>query len=113
MGGALRRTPSKAKNSLQKKSKNTSKNMAKNSYKIDVMETVTASMVRRLQEGGFILLGALAIFLFLALFTYHETDPGWSHVGTYDTLHNAAGKTGAWVSDYFYSYSATSPIYFP
>lgn len=93
-----------SKTTSKKSSKSLSKNMAKNQYKIDkidVLDTVTNSMVKRLQEGGFILLGALAIFLLLALFTYHEADPGWSHVGTYETLHNAAGKTGAWISDLF------------
>lgn len=65
-------------------------------------ETIRASLWRRLQEGGFILLGALAIFLFVALFTYHEGDPGWSRTATAAQILNAAGSTGAFFSDLFF-----------
>ena len=41
----------------------------------------------------------IAIFLFLALFTYHPDDPGWSHSVTVHEVHNAAGTVGAWIAD--------------
>ncbi len=64
---------------------------------------------RRLQEGGFILLSALALFLLVALATYHEADPGWSHTSTHKGIQNAAGQAGAWFSDlclYLFGYVA-------
>jgi S-DNA-T family DNA segregation ATPase FtsK/SpoIIIE len=57
----------------------------------------------RLQEGLSILLTALAAYLFIALVTYQPEDPGWSHTGMASTVFNAAGKTGAWISDVLYS----------
>jgi len=41
----------------------------------------------------------IAIFLFLALFTYHPDDPGWSHSVTVHEVHNGAGTVGAWIAD--------------
>jgi len=63
----------------------------------------------RLQEGAFILLAALSLFLMIGLCTYHAADPGWSHSNTPSLIHNAAGVTGAWFSDlclYFFGYVA-------
>lgn len=65
-------------------------------------DELTAILTRRLQEGGFILLSAVAIFLFVALLTYSDADPGWSHGTTQKTILNAAGRTGAWLSDVFF-----------
>jgi S-DNA-T family DNA segregation ATPase FtsK/SpoIIIE len=41
----------------------------------------------------------VAVFLFLALFTYHPDDPGWSHSVTVHEVHNSAGAVGAWIAD--------------
>lgn len=41
----------------------------------------------------------IAIFLFLALFSYHPDDPGWSHSVTANDVHNSAGAVGAWIAD--------------
>jgi len=63
----------------------------------------------RLQEGGFIVLSAIAVFCMVALITYHSSDPGWSHTTTEAEVHNAAGLLGAWFSDlvfYFFGYIA-------
>jgi S-DNA-T family DNA segregation ATPase FtsK/SpoIIIE len=65
------------------------------------IKTVTVTLWRRLQEGGFILLTALSIFLLVALVTYSETDPGWSKTASRATIGNAAGGLGAWFSDLF------------
>jgi S-DNA-T family DNA segregation ATPase FtsK/SpoIIIE len=64
-------------------------------------QAVTKVLWRRLQEGGFIVFSALAIFLFVSLITYSDTDAAWSQSGTYDTLKNAAGGAGAWFADLF------------
>ncbi|MCC5879085.1 MAG: DNA translocase FtsK 4TM domain-containing protein [Idiomarina sp.] len=55
--------------------------------------------VQRLLEVGLLLAGALAIFLFLALLTFHPADPGWSQAGNSEEIHNAAGAIGAWFAD--------------
>jgi len=71
--------------------------------------TLAALLGKRLQEGGFILLSALAIFLVVALVTYHEGDPGWSHTATEQKIQNAAGQVGAWFADlclYLFGYIA-------
>lgn len=64
-------------------------------------EVITVILWRRLQEGGFIVLSALAIFLLIALITHHEDDLGWSHTARHQGVINAAGNVGAWISDLF------------
>ncbi len=54
---------------------------------------------KRIREGLFILLCSLALYLLIALVTYHPQDPAWSHTGMGQAFHNAAGKTGALLSD--------------
>ncbi len=56
----------------------------------------------RLREGGVILLSFLALFLFLALVTYQQTDPGWSKTGSTEQVLNLGGHTGAWFADIFF-----------
>ncbi|MCO7222757.1 DNA translocase FtsK 4TM domain-containing protein [Pleionea sp. CnH1-48] len=43
----------------------------------------------------------MALFLFIALVTYHHTDPGWSFSGKGLTIQNSAGRAGAWLADVF------------
>ena len=52
-----------------------------------------------LQESRWLGLGAIALFLTLALWGYHRDDPGWSHAVVSSTLHNPAGRAGAWIAD--------------
>ncbi|MBN9287566.1 MAG: cell division protein FtsK [Gammaproteobacteria bacterium 39-13] len=68
---------------------------------------------RRLREGGFILLCSFAIYLLIALITYHESDPAWSHSGMSKDIHNAAGFTGAWTSDILFSLFGYMAYIFP
>src|SRR3990167_2626424 len=58
---------------------------------------------RRVKEGAFILLCSVAIYLLIALITYNDGDPAWSHSGMSSAIQNAAGKTGAWFSDVLFS----------
>lgn len=70
---------------------------------------ISTVLWHRLQEGGFIVFSALAIFLLVALITYHEADPAWSHTGASGEFRNAAGKAGAWLADlglYLFGYIA-------
>lgn len=54
---------------------------------------------KRIREGLFILLCSLAIYLLIALVTYDIQDPAWSHASMSGDVQNAAGKTGAVLSD--------------
>ncbi len=53
----------------------------------------------RLKEGALIALGALCIYLWMALLTYDAGDPGWTHTSNAEQVHNAAGRAGAWFAD--------------
>ena len=62
-----------------------------------------------LQESRWLVLGAVAVFLSLSLWGYHPDDPGWSHATSVTSLHNPAGRIGAWVADllrYLFGFSA-------
>lgn len=52
-----------------------------------------------LKEGLLLILLALAIYLFLALFSYSPDDPGWSRTGDPNNIANDVGASGAWVAD--------------
>ncbi|HRE16522.1 MAG TPA: DNA translocase FtsK 4TM domain-containing protein, partial [Rhodocyclaceae bacterium] len=52
-----------------------------------------------LQESRWLVLGAVALILSLALWGYHPDDPGWSHATGSAQLHNPAGRLGAWGGD--------------
>ena len=66
---------------------------------------LSAKVIRGLKESVFFLFIAISLYLFIALFTYSPSDPGWSHsiAETIDPskLHNSGGKFGAWFSDLF------------
>ena len=52
-----------------------------------------------LQESRWLLLGAVALFLSMALWGFDRQDSGWSHSAVGQPLHNPAGRAGAWISD--------------
>lgn len=54
---------------------------------------------QRIFETGLIVLSVGALFLLLALLTYHPADPGWSQTAWGGKIHNAGGSAGAWVAD--------------
>jgi len=54
---------------------------------------------RRLREAGLIVLGALAVFLLIALVSHHPADPGWSRTGSAGDIRNQGGVVGAWLAD--------------
>lgn len=57
------------------------------------------SGLRRIFESGLIILSLAAMFILLALITYHPSDPGWSQTAWGGMVHNAAGNVGAWLAD--------------
>ena len=62
-----------------------------------------------LQESRWLALIALAVFLGISLWGFDRADPGWSHAVATTTLHNPAGRAGAWLADlllYLFGFSA-------
>lgn len=53
----------------------------------------------RLKEGALIAVGALCLYLWMALLTYDTADPGFSHTSNVDQVQNAAGRAGAYFAD--------------
>jgi len=62
-------------------------------------DPVSSLVVQRVKEGILIALGGVALFLLIALWSHHPTDPGWSHTGTAEPIHNRCGIVGAWIAD--------------
>ena len=60
---------------------------------------LTPRLVRLLREAALYVLGAIAIYLLVALWTYQPSDPSWSYRGPSHTVQNAGGWVGAWVAD--------------
>ena len=52
-----------------------------------------------LQESRWLGVGALALFLIMALWGFQRSDPGWSHAIGASSTQNPAGRAGAWVAD--------------
>lgn len=70
---------------------------------------LTTHIGRGAREGALYILLAVALFLLAALVTYSPDDPGWSHAGPRDVVHNYTGHAGAWLSDvllYLFGYLA-------
>ncbi len=42
----------------------------------------------------------VAVYLLIALFTYHPDDPGWFYSVTVKEIHNSAGTIGAYIADF-------------
>src|SRR5262245_17704366 len=58
-----------------------------------------AKLAGLLREAKWLLVVALAVYLLLILATYNKADPGWSVSAAGDTVRNAGGRFGAWLSD--------------
>ncbi|MCP3850009.1 MAG: cell division protein FtsK [Gammaproteobacteria bacterium] len=66
---------------------------------------LSSQVIRGIKESVFFLFIAISLYLFISLFTYSPSDPGWSHsiAESIDPskLNNHGGKFGAWFSDLF------------
>lgn len=65
-------------------------------------DNLTSKQKRGLREIALILFSAVAVFLFVALYTYNASDPAWSHSTDSTVTVNASGKVGAWFADIAY-----------
>ncbi|RDE50364.1 MAG: DNA translocase FtsK [Candidatus Accumulibacter meliphilus] len=52
-----------------------------------------------LEESRWLILIVIASFLALSFWGYNPDDPGWSHAVYTTTVHNPAGRSGAWLAD--------------
>jgi S-DNA-T family DNA segregation ATPase FtsK/SpoIIIE len=60
-------------------------------------------VVKRISEGGFILVLTIAVFVLLSLLTYNANDPGFSHLSRHSHYtRNAGGEVGAYIADGLY-----------
>lgn len=83
------------------------------SRKPQASEQTSNLLVRLLKEGALIGLGALCLYLLLAMATYDPQDPGWSRTGDDDLVENAGGPFGAWLADVFFSLFGYLAYLFP
>jgi len=60
---------------------------------------LTPRLVRLLREAALYVLGAVAIYLLIALWTYQPSDPSWSYRGPSQVVLNTGGRAGAWIAD--------------
>lgn len=75
-----------------------------------VMEEKT---IRGLREVALLGFSAIALFFIIALMTFSNEDPGWSHSGTRDSIANACGMAGAWLADFSLSIFGLMAFLFP
>ena len=94
----------KAQSSSKKKVKVRSSSV-QSSQNTVTKKPLSTQVIRGIKESVFFLFIAISLYLFMALFTYSPSDPGWSHSISEAIdpakLHNSAGKFGAWFSDLF------------
>ncbi len=64
---------------------------------------LTPRILRLLREAALYVLGAIAIYLLISLWTYSTTDPSWSHLGSNNNVANTGGRVGAWLSDVLFN----------
>lgn len=64
---------------------------------VAVVEERTARGFREIALLGF---SSCGLFLLIALITFNPDDPSWSHSTSYQSIQNACGLLGAWISDF-------------
>lgn len=73
--------------------------MLQASKKRKAAEPFTDQLLRNSKEISFIGLALIAIYLTVALLSYHPADPGWSQAVSTNAVHNSAGIVGAWLAN--------------
>jgi DNA segregation ATPase FtsK/SpoIIIE, S-DNA-T family len=74
---------------------------------------LSAAVARSLREGTLWILSALALILWLSLFSYHAHDPGFSDTGEPGPVGNWIGPVGAWLSGFFFFMFGRPAYLFP
>ena len=74
---------------------------------------ISLQVVRTLREGALWVFGALAVILWVALFTYDPADPGFTQATNTSEVSNGIGRVGALFADllfYLFGREDVSPI---
>ena len=87
--------------------------MAQASTKNSQRVPLASHLRRGLREGALFVFGFTALYLLIALASYHVSDPGWSHSGASGRVANLGGPVGAWFSDIFLSLFGYLAYLFP
>ncbi len=74
---------------------------------------LSPKVTRMLREAGLYALVAVVVYLLVSLWTYSPNDPGWFHSGFGNTVVNAGGRAGAWISDIFFNLFGFVAYLFP
>ncbi|AGA34566.1 Cell division protein FtsK [Thioalkalivibrio nitratireducens DSM 14787] len=61
--------------------------------------SLSRQLLRGLREGALLVFGMIALYLLVALVSYHPADPGWSYTGDGEGIRNLGGAAGAWFAD--------------
>lgn len=77
--------------------------MAKTRQSSRSQSGISAHLVRSLREGALWVFGALAAILWVALFTYNPTDPGFTQASSVTEISNGVGRVGALIADLLFS----------
>ena len=56
---------------------------------------LTPRILLLLREAALYVLGAIAVYLLISLWTYSTSDPSWSHRGSNTVVFNTGGWAGA------------------
>jgi len=83
------------------------------SPKLTANQQHAKSISRSMREGALWVLGAIAILLFGALWSYDSADPGFTSTGEAGQINNAFGPVGAWTADLFYFLVGRSAFILP
>ena len=74
---------------------------------------LSGQLASLLREGALWIFGAIAFMLWLALFTYHPADPGFTQAGGDGEIQNAIGRAGAMVADLLFVVFGRPAYLFP
>ena len=77
--------------------------MSQATRKKDPRPPLTPRLIQLLRESALYPLGAVAVYLLFALWTYDAADPAWSHRGASTEVKNLGGPFGALVADVLFN----------
>ena len=77
--------------------------MAKSRKSANTAAKLSAQVVTHLREGALFVFGAFAGILWIALFTYSSSDPGFTQASASGEISNRIGWTGAMAADLLFS----------
>lgn len=81
--------------------------------KFSISREIGTALFRVIRESIFVTYLAISVFLLLSLITFSLEDAGWSHEDSGIAIKNAAGASGAWLSDFFLSLFGVTAFLFP